>query len=137
MTILPNMRLLGLPSQDSGRDWDSLTKRIDLMIEEVEGFDLAEETVVIEYVKNEVNVFRPVIGGLRELSSPWLLTDRTSGQVETVKLDLDHWEDVLEEIHALKEERNVDSLTLMLKRRLETTSSAQLRLSAEVFFSFF
>ena len=130
------MRLLGLPSQDSGRDWDGLTKRIDLMIDE-EDFDLAEETVVIEYTKNDVNVFRPVIGGLRELASPWILTDRTSGQVEMVKLDLDHWDDILDEIHALKEERNVESLTLMLKRRLGGTPSAQLKLSAEVFFSFF
>lgn len=130
------MRLLGLPSQDSGRDWDTLIKRIDHMVE-AEGFDLSEETVVIEYQKNEVTVFRPVIGGLRELSSPWILTDRTSGQVETVKLDVDHWDDILDEIHALKEERNVESLTLMLKRRLDTTAASRLKLSAEVFFSFF
>lgn len=134
MTILPNMRLLGLPSQDSGRDWDSLAKRIDLLIEQEEGFDLAEETVVIEYAQNDVNVYRQVTGGLRELSAPWILTDRTSGQVEMVKLDLDHWDDVLDEIQGLKEERNVETVTLMLKRRLEKT---QLRLSAEVFFSFF
>ena len=136
MTIIPNMRLLGLPSQDSGRDWNTLIKRIDLMVE-AEGFDLAEETVVIEFQRKTVSVFRPVIGGLRELSTPWRLVDRTSEQVEVVKLDVDFWDEILDEIEALKEERNVENLTFMLKRRLEKTAASQLKLSAEVFFSSF
>lgn len=130
------MRLLGLSSQDSGRDWNTLIKRIDLMVE-AQGFDLAEESVVIEFHKKAVNVYRPVIGGLRELSAPWHLVDRTSGQVEVVKLDVDFWEEILDETMAIKEERNVESLTLMLKRRLDKTDASQLKLSAEVFFSFF
>ncbi len=136
MTILPNMRLLGLRSENSGRDWDQLIKRIDLMVEE-QGFDLAEETIVIEYQKKDVKVYRPVIGGLRELSSPWILVDRTSGQAEMIKLEADYWDEILDEIEAIKEERNVETLTLMLKRRFETTAASQLKLSAEVFFSFF
>lgn len=130
------MRLLGLPSEASGRDWDALVKRIDLMVEQ-EGFDLAEETVVIEFQKKAVKVFRPVTGGLRELSSPWQLVDRMSGQFEVVKLNVDSWDEIQDEIEAIKEERNVENLTLMLKRRLNTTTSPQLNLSAEVFFSFF
>lgn len=136
MTILPNMRLLGLSSEASGRDWDNLVKRIDLMVEQ-EGFDLAEETVVIEFQKKNVRVYRPVIGGQRELSSPWHLVDRMSGQVEVVKLDADLWDEIQDELEAIKEERNVENLTLMLKRRLASTAGSELKLSAEVFFSFF
>ncbi len=124
MTTLPNMRLLGLSSSVSGRDWDGLTKKIDVKIEE-EGFDLAEETIIIEFKNGEASVYRPVIGGLRELSGPWLLTDRTSTQLTLKTLDGELWDDIMDEIQE-------ENFTLLLKRRL----GSELNLTAQ-FFSFF
>lgn len=118
------MRLLGLSSSVSGRDWDGLAKKIDLMME-AQGFDLAEETIVIEFQKGEASVYRPVIGGLKELSQPWLLVDRTSTQVNLRTLEGELWDDILEEI-------SEENFTLLLKRRL----GSELTLSAQ-FFSFF
>lgn len=118
------MRLLGLASSSSGRDWDALTKKIDLMIEE-QGFDLAEETVIIEFGKGEASVYRPVIGGLRELSRPWLLVDRTSCQVNLRTLQGESWDEIFDEIRE-------ENFTLLLKRRL----GSELKLTAQVF-SFF
>lgn len=125
MTVLPNMRLLGLPSSEEGRDWADIARRIDQKIE-VEGYDLAEETTLVDFRDGVVRVFRPVIGGLKELGTPWLLIDLTSAQVPSRTLDVDFWDDVLEEIEE-------DNFTVMLKRRYE----GELRLSVEVFFSFF
>ncbi len=118
------MRLLGLSSSASGRDWDSLSRKIDLMME-AEGFDLAEETIVIEFRKGEASVYRPVIGGIRELSAPWLLTDRTSTQVSLRQLEGELWDDIMDEIPE-------ENFTLLLKRRL----GSELNLTAHVF-SFF
>lgn len=118
------MRLIGLPSAASGQDWDTLSQRIDLMLEE-EGFDLAEETIVIEFKKGEACVYRPVIGGLKELPQPWLLVDRTSSRVNLRTLKADFWDDILDEVRE-------ENFTLLLKRRLGT----ELKLTAQVF-SFF
>ena len=118
------MRLLGLTSTVSGRDWLGLTQKIDLMMEE-QGFDLAEETVVIEFRKGEASVYRPVIGGLRELSRPWLLTDRTSTRVGLRDLESELWDDILDEIPE-------EDFTLLLKRRMDS----ELKITAQVF-SFF
>lgn len=123
MTQLPNMRLLGLPSSVEGRDWDKLIRRIDLQVEE-QGFDLAEETVLIEFKKGEAIVFRPVIGGLKVLKPPFVLEDRVSTQVDMKPVRGEFWEEILDEVGG----RNC---TLLLKRRMED----ELKLSVEVFFS--
>ena len=125
MTVLPNMRLLGLPSNEEGRDWTEQVRKIDRKIEE-EGYDLADESIIVEFRSGDVKVYRPVIGGLRELGAPWILTDRTSAQVPSKKLEADYWDDILDEIEE-------DQFTVMLKRRFD----GGLRLSVEVFFSFF
>jgi hypothetical protein len=125
------MRLLGVTSEEEGRDWDRLVKRID-QLAQAENFDLAEETVVIEVNDGSARVFRPVIGGLRELQKPWLLEDRTAEKVELVKLSEDNWDDLQDEIEEVRP-KNAGGYTLLLKRRL----AGELRLSAEVFFRFF
>lgn len=117
------MRLLGLPSSVEGRDWDKLIRRIDLQVEE-QGFDLAEETVLIEFKKGEAIVFRPVIGGLKVLKPPFVLEDRVSTQVDMKPVRGEFWEEILDEVGG----RNC---TLLLKRRMED----ELKLSVEVFFS--
>lgn len=119
------MRLLGLPSSEEGRDWADVARKIDQKIES-EGYDLAEETTLVDFNDGVVRVFRPVIGGKKELGHPWILADRTSAQVPSRKLDVDFWDDILDEIED-------DHFTVMLRRRYE----GELRLSVEVFFSFF
>jgi hypothetical protein len=118
------MRLLGLTSGESGRDWDTLTKKIDLMLE-AQGFDLAEETIVIEFDGEKATVYRPVIGGLRELPAPWILTDRTSREVNIRTLNGEFWDDIFGEI-------GEEKFTILLKRRL----GKELTLKAETY-SFF
>ncbi len=126
------MRLLGLPSESEGRDWNRLSKRIDTFIES-EGLDLAEETVLIHSGAKGTTVFRPVIGGLRELTAPWILRDRTARNVEMTKLQAENWDDLEDEINALRAKNKSGEFTLMLKRRME----GELVLSAQVFFSLF
>ena len=123
MTLLPNMRLLGLPSSLEGRDWDKLVRRIDLQVEE-KSFDLAEETILIEFRKGEATVFRPVIGGLKVLNSPFVLEDRISTQVDLKPVKGEFWDDILDEVEGR-------DCTLLLKRRM----AGELKLSVEVFFS--
>ncbi len=121
MTLLPNMRLLGIPSDAQGRDWDKLTRRIDLQIEE-ENFDLAEETVLIEFKQGEATVYRPVIGGLKEVHSPFVLIDRVAGQVNLKPVQGEFWDEILNEVGR-------EDFTLLLKRRM----AGELKLSVEVF----
>ncbi len=125
MIVLPNMRLLGLPSTEEGRDWVDLARKIDQKLES-EGWDLSEETTLVEFRKGEVKVYRPIIGGVRELGGPWILTDRTSLRVESRVIEADYWEDILDEI-------DEEEFTVLLKRRYE----GGLSLSVEVVFSFF
>jgi hypothetical protein len=131
MTVLPNMRLLGTTSEHEGRDWDQLVRKIDYLAE-AQNFDLAEETVVIEFRDGHAFVFRPVIGGIRELSAPWLLVDRMAGQTDVQLLNENDWDEVLEKVETLRPE-NAEGFTLLLKRRM----APELKLSVEVFFSFF
>ncbi len=119
------MRLLGIPSDAQGRDWDKLTKRIDLQLEQ-SNYDLAEETVLIEFRKGEAVVYRPVIGGRKELQAPFLLSDRVAGTVELKAVHGEIWDEILEELDG-------KDCTLILKRRM----AGDLKLSVEVFFSFF
>ncbi len=117
------MRLLGLPSSVEGRDWDKLVRRIDLQAEE-QSFDLAEETILIEFRKGEASVFRPVIGGLKVLKAPFVLEDRISTQVDMKAVKGEFWEEILDEVGG-------KDCTLFLKRRM----AGELKLSVEVFFS--
>lgn len=119
------MRLLGLSSEEAGRDWAQLAQKIDLKVE-AEGFDLADETTVVEFRAGNVTVYRPVIGGLKELGTPWILSDRTSAQVESRVIEADYWEDLLDEV-------GEEDFTLLLQRRYP----GELRLSALAVFSFF
>jgi hypothetical protein len=131
MTVLPNMRLLGTASAQDGRDWDQLVRNIDQVVE-AQNFDLAEETVVIEFQEGAASVYRPVIGGVRELPAPWQLVDRTAGETEVFRLEENNWEDLMEEVGELRPE-NAGGFTLLLKRRM----APELKLSVEVFFRFF
>ncbi len=119
------MRLLGLPSSVEGQDWDKLVRRIDLQMEE-QNFDLAEETIFIEFKKGEATVYRPVVGGLKAVSLPFVLEDRVSTQVDMKTIHSDFWDEILEEIEGR-------DCTLLLKRRM----AWELKLSVEAFFSFF
>lgn len=119
------MRLLGLASDAQGRDWDKLTRRIDHQLE-VENFDLAEETVLIEFRKGEAIVYRPVIGGLKEVHAPFVLSDRVAGKALMKTLQGEFWDEILDEVDG-------KDCTLVIKRRLD----GELKLSVEVFFSFF
>jgi hypothetical protein len=119
------MRLLGLPSAVEGRDWDKLVRRIDQQVEQ-QSFDLAEETILIEFKKGEVTVFRSVIGGLKVLSSPFVLEDRVSTQVDMRTITSEFWDEILDEVGGR-------DCTLFLKRRI----AGELKLSVEAFFSFF
>lgn len=119
------MRLLGIPSEAQGRDWDKLTRRIDLQLEE-SNYDLAEETVLIEFRKGEAVVYRPVIGGRKELQAPFVLSDRVAGTVELKTVHGEFWDEILDELDG-------KDCTLILKRRM----AGDLKLSVEVFFSFF
>lgn len=119
------MRLFGIPSDAQGRDWDKLTRRIDLQLES-ENFDLAEETVLIEFRKGEATVYRPVIGGLKVVNSPFILSDRVAGKVEMKTIQGEFWDEILDEVEG-------KDCTLLLKRRM----AGELKLSAQVFFSFF
>lgn len=132
MTLLPNRRLLGLSSASEGRDWNELIRRIDLQLEE-ENFDLAEETILIEFKKGEATVFRPVIGGLKVPHLPFVLEDRVSSQVEMKPLHSEFWDEILDEVRDICEKKGTEEFTLVMKRRMER----ELKLSVEVFFSSF
>lgn len=125
MTILSNMRLLGLYSKVEGQDWAKLVTEIDSELEAL-GYDLAEETVVLEFEGDRVRVMRPVIGGVKELPSPWILVDRSGGDFKGKVLEGQTWDEILDQISESK-------FTLLLRRRIHR----ELETSVEVVFSFF
>ncbi len=138
MTLIPNMRLIGLTSAQKGRDWDKLCRRIDHFLEQ-ENYDLAEETVVLEFQNGEVSVMRQVIGGIKELPAPWILVDRVASEVALIKIDESDWDEVLSRVEEMREsltrsgQKLREGCTILLKRRL----GLELELSVEAFFSFF
>lgn len=125
MTLISNMRLIGLPSKERGQDWPVLSRQIDRLIE-AQGFDLMEETVILDVDGENVTVYRPVIGGVKELGSPWVLTDRSSGQFEVEEVEGQSWEELMRE-------RRGEKFSLFLKRRM----GGELRLTVEKVLSFF
>ena len=92
----------------------------------MENFDLAEETVLIEFKKGEATVYRPVIGGLKEVHAPFVLVDRVAGQFDLKTVNGEFWDEILDEVGR-------EDFTLLLKRRM----AGELKLSVQVFFSLF
>ncbi len=139
MTLMPNMRLLGLPSEQEGRDWDKLSKKIDSRLES-DKLDLAEETVFVTFSgSGEARVSRSVIGGKKDYPSPWVLEDWVAAQVESITIQDNDWEGIFEQVDAFREKtqregkRLEKGFMLKLTRRLAT----ELSLGVEVFFRFF
>ncbi len=133
------MRLLGLPSEHEGRDWDKLAKKIDARLE-TEKLDLAEETVYVTFSgTGEARVSRSVIGGKKNLPAPWILEDWVASQVYQNTVQENDWEGMIEQVESLREKaqregkRLEKGFTLKLGRRL----NPELTLLVEVFFRFF
>lgn len=133
------MRLLSLPSEVQGRDWDKLAKKIDSTLG-AHKFDLAEETVYVTFsADREARVSRSVIGGKKELPFPWILEDWVAGQVEQSTIPDNDWEGIFEHVEFVRQKaqregkRLQEGFTLKLSRRLKP----ELTLDARVFFRFF
>lgn len=143
-TLISNMRLLLLPSEAGGQDWNELSREVDDFVTR-EGLDLAEESVFILFDRapaavaegeGQVRVGRSVIGPRKEYPSPFLVEDFVSASVFLQELEDKHWDGVLAVSQGLWEELQrrgqlrSSSFIIKLSRRL----GPQLTLKTEVFF---
>jgi hypothetical protein len=127
-SLLPNLRLLTLPSEHQGQDYPELCCVIDRELENL-GYDLEEESVYIlfkHFPHGPCLVARPVIGPLKATENAKLL-DLESRPVTRQTLSGVSWEALMSELTLLqgKDQKN---LTLRLSRRIE---NGHLRLTAE------
>lgn len=89
MNLLPNMRLLGISSENEGMDWFEKQQLIDQKIE-ASDWELTEEVSYLFFShtpqdilegRGECFVARPVTGPKREVAAPWILKDWTAAPV--------------------------------------------------------
>lgn len=120
---LPNLRLLGLPSSEWGRDWGALTSEIDQLIED-QGFELGGQDILIEFNQwpqlAKVMIYRSVIGPLKEIDLPFTLVDWESSAIERFDLKGSEWNDLFEEIAQIRRENDLNSdFIIKLTRRFQ------------------
>lgn len=121
-SILPNMRLLGLFSENRGADWSSLVLEIDDVLSGM-GMDLAEEKVYFLFDRSpgailnhegQTLVARSVVGPKKQVEAPLQLVDWVSAPVHRKTLQGKTWESVLQE--AYKEWENLQQLNQKTSR---------------------
>ncbi len=110
-SLLPNLRLLGLVSELSGKDWYALSAKLDAALEGM-GLDLSEEAVYLLYSDapeaileglGECAVARAVIGPKRNPGPPYSLQDWTAAPVWRAPLAGEDIEDYLEAAAILRQ----------------------------------
>ena len=144
-SILPNRRLLCLPSESRGEDWAGQVLKIDDYLSGL-GMDLAEESVFLLFdrgpgavLNNEGHtiVGRSVVGPKKMVENPLQLIDWVAQPVHRKKMESSNWQDVFEEAYQEWEklqqlnQKTSPSFILCLKRRV----SDALVLEIEVIFS--
>jgi hypothetical protein len=107
-SILPNMRLVSLPSQGLGEDWYEIITQIDELTP-TWGMDLAEESVFLLFNRSpgsvlhgegQCQIARSLIGPLVKLEPPFELTDWISSPVYRNSVAASLWPEVLQEAFA-------------------------------------
>jgi len=119
---LPNLRLLGLESSEWGRDWEVLVQEIDQKIDDY-AFELASQDIYIEFTHwpalSKVMVYRSVIGPLKEVDLPLVLTDWESFPVNRFDLKADSWTELFEEISQIRQDQEqATDFIIVFSRRL-------------------
>lgn len=143
MQFLPNLRLIGLPSEALGEDWYEITSLIDLKLPEWK-MDLSEESVfllfdkapgAIRHQEGSCLIARPVIGP-KQVEAPFQLKDMPAMRCHTLELKNCSWDEFL-----VKAEEEWMSLSRSLKPlargfvvRLRRKMGEELTLNLEVFF---
>lgn len=121
-SILPNMRLLSLPSENHGADWWELSNEIDSVLESY-GLDLShEETYLVFSETGECRVSRSVIGPKKAVIAPYILSDWEQAPVHRKTLSGETHEEILEESHkarfeALKDDDKTSRAFMICIRR--------------------
>jgi hypothetical protein len=131
-SLLANIRWLCLPSDDLGADWFDKSRAIDGQIE-AQGFDLSEESVYLLFTESpdyilegegHCLVARPVIGPLKEVSTPFQIIDWRAAPVWQEKLQGETLEEILISARDAKEKavkgtrKFKNSFYLKVKREL-------------------
>lgn len=119
---LPNLRLIGLESSERGRDWSELTQKIDQKIED-HGFELTTQDIFIEFKEwpslPKVMVYRSIIGPLKEMEAPFIITDWESSAIERMDLSSHEWHELFAEISHIRSQMSVGSdFVIVFSRRL-------------------
>lgn len=104
-SMLPNLRLVSLPSQNLGQDWMERVTELDILLYE-SGFELASEEVYLLFShapgsvlngEGSCQVARSVVGHKKELTAPFVLIDVISGPVYCTELKGSTWTQSLHE----------------------------------------
>jgi hypothetical protein len=103
-SLLANMRLLCLPSENLGQDWFEKGQQIDSVLTD-QGMDLSEESVYLLYSDSPSEVLdgngqclvaRPVIGPKKSFEEPLKLIDWKAAPVWLESLQGHTWVEILE-----------------------------------------
>lgn len=116
------MRLLGLDSSEWGRDWSELVQEIDQKIED-HGFELSGQDILLEFKHwpniSQVMIYRSIIGPLKVIERPFILTDWESRPVTRFELKSHEWSDLFAEISQIRTEIDGGSdFIIVFSRRL-------------------
>lgn len=142
-TLIPNLRWLCLPSENSGKDWYEKSLDLDSRLEGL-GLELAEESVYLIFshppqdvleCRGSCLIARSVIGPKRPLEKPLSMIDKTAGQVWLEKTSGNNLEDILmsagQGLSTRPEKGRQGGFTLRIRRELSSTG---LNLSVESIF---
>lgn len=133
-SLLPNMRLLCLPSESLGQDWYEKEQELDQTLEG-RGMDLAEESVYLLFSDTPTDILdgggqclvaRSVIGPKIQVETPFHLIDWVAAPVWRERIQGETWMDLLGQAEdvRLKAEKGprplAKSFTLCVRRHLKT-----------------
>jgi hypothetical protein len=144
IATLPNLRLVCLPSQHLGEDWDACVRRIDAFLQDND-FDLAEEAVYLIFDRapaaalsgeGSCVVGRPVIGPKRRLDLPFLQEDRVASSVFLEDLAQNDWPGMLgaAQLHWERLQRENHSLRAGFMLKFARLLTPQLELKRQVYY---
>lgn len=144
-TILPNTRLIGVPSSGAGEDWFILCHKLDRSLAEF-GMELAEESIYLLFDRSPgalangegtCLVARPVIGPRRDPPSPYILKDLVRSQVYTHEISRNSLPEVLDDAQSVWEDlqrrgkKVGNGFSICIQRRLRP----ELALKAQLIFT--
>ncbi len=142
--ILPNARLLALPSENQGRDWHDCVRKIDSQIELL-GVDLARESVFLTFNCSPESILaglghtmvaRPIIGPKKELVLPFKLVDVAQSEIYQKKLSSLEWPQLMRECIILWEILGAEGIKVQNHFFIEFKKSLKPDLELELFVMF-